>query len=69
MTDSETEIDSITSRKFPLLNGRKGENYGLWRLCLRAPWHVKGFWNAVQPENDDESESSSIISIPIVSLY
>lgn len=47
MSDSGDEYSLHTSTKIPRFHGRRGEDYGLWRLRLRAACRVKGIWNVV----------------------
>ena len=47
MSESEVETDGTSGIKIPRFHGRRGEDYGLWRLRLRAACRVKGVWNVV----------------------
>ena len=55
MSDSEVEANGTSGIKIPRFHGRRGEDYGLWRLRLRAACRVKGVWGVV----DSSSSSSS----------
>ena len=52
MSDSEVENDGSSGIKVPRFHIRRGEDYGLWRLRLRAACRVKGAWNVVQSDSD-----------------
>lgn len=47
MSDSDEDASQSSTTKIPRFNGRRGEDYGLWRLRLRAACRVKGVWNLV----------------------
>jgi hypothetical protein len=50
MSDSDTDTRRISSsHKIPRFNGKRGEDYGLWRLRLRAACRAKNLWSLVDP--------------------
>lgn len=59
MSDSDCEISPGSTLKIPRFHGRRGEDYGLWRLRLRAACRIKGVWNLVERSCDDTLDSSS----------
>lgn len=48
MSDFDAEANDSSGIKIPWFHWRRGEDYGLWRLRLRAACRVKGVWNAVE---------------------
>lgn len=54
MSESDVESETGSGIKIPRFHGRRGEDYGLWRLRLRAACRIKGVWKVV--------ESSSTVS-------
>ena len=48
MSESEVEADGTSGIKIPRFHGRRGDDYGLWRLRLRAACRVKGVWGVVE---------------------
>jgi hypothetical protein len=50
MSDSDTDTRrTSSSHKIPRFNGKRGEDYGLWRLGLRAACRAKKLWSLVDP--------------------
>jgi gag-polypeptide of LTR copia-type len=48
MSDSDTDNRRISSsHKIPRFNGKRGEDYGLWRLRLRAACRAQRLWSLV----------------------
>lgn len=62
MTESESEVDFSSGLKIPRFNGKQGEDYGLWRMRLRAACRVKGVWGIVESSSDSNSESTTTSS-------
>ena len=58
MSDSEAESER-TALKIPRFHGRRGEDYGLWRLRLRAACRVKGLWSLVEKKPTADAEEST----------
>lgn len=56
MTESDADMEKGTGIKIPRFYGNRGEDYGLWRLRLRAICRVKGVWKVFE---DAEVTSSS----------
>ena len=60
MSDSEVERESSTSLKTPRFKGKHEEDYGLWRMHLRAICRIKGVWSVVEKKvTTEQSEPSS----------
>ena len=59
MSDSEVETNSGTGIKIPRFHGKRGDDYGLWRLRLRAACRVKGVWNVVDRTASSTSTSET----------
>ena len=60
MSDLEVERESSTSFKIPCLEGKQGEDYGLWRIRLRAICPTRGVWSVGEKKRTTEqSEPSS----------
>lgn len=59
MSDSDVESDMGTGIKIPRFYGRRGDDYGLWRLRLRAACRVKGVWNVVEPTPASSATSAT----------
>ena len=60
MSDSDVERESSTSFKIPRFKGKQGEDYGLWRMRLRAICRIKGVWSVVEKKvTTEQSEPSS----------
>jgi len=53
MGDSESETS--TTLKLPRFYGKRNEDYGLWRMRLRAACRVKGVWSAVDSSSSSET--------------
>ena len=49
MSDTDGESSRSSATKIPRFHGRRGDDYGLWRLRLRAACRVKGVWDLVDP--------------------
>jgi len=49
MSDTDVESDVTSGFKIPRFHGKRDEDYGLWRLRLRAACRVKGIWSVVDP--------------------
>lgn len=58
MSESEMETEATNGIKISRFHGKRGEDYGLWRLRLRASCRVKGVWGVV----DSSAPSSSTLS-------
>lgn len=56
MADSDTETSSLKLVRF---HGKRGEDYGLWRMRLRAACRVKGVWNVVESTSETTLASTS----------
>eukprot|EP00171_Calliarthron_tuberculosum_P005278 IDg5278t1 len=50
MSVSDIDIDSMSTIKIPRFLGRRGDDYGLWRLRLRAICRVKGLWGVFEAD-------------------
>ena len=59
MSDSEVESSNSSGIKIPRFHGRRNEDYGLWRLRLRAACRVKGVWHVVDTSASATSSSST----------
>ena len=59
MSDSDGESNSGTGIKIPRFHGKRGEDYGLWRLRLRAACRVKGVWNVVESSSDSSTATDA----------
>lgn len=55
MADSDTETSSLKLVRF---HGKRGEDYGLWRMRLRAACRVKGVWKVVESTSETTSQTS-----------
>ena len=58
---SDTDVDNSKSNvlRIPRFHGRRGEDYGLWRLRLRAACRVKGVWHIVSEDTEHSTATSS----------
>ena len=56
---SEIEEETSVSLRIPRFNGSRTDDYGLWRMRLRAACRVKGVWDAVEESPGDAASSSS----------
>lgn len=71
MSDTDTESNDRTSvTNIPRFHGKGGEDYGLWRLRLRAACRVKGVWKYVDKSlsatpSRDTSESTGTDQIKL----
>ena len=59
MSDSEVEANGSSGIKIPRFHGRRGEDYGLWRLRLRAACRVKGVWGVVGSSSTSSSSTTT----------
>ncbi len=59
MSDSEIESEKSSGIKIPRFHGKRGDDYGLWRLRLRAACRVKGVWNVVEPHSSATEASAT----------
>ena len=64
MAEPETTVEYTSTLKIPRFNGKQGEDYGLWRMRLRAACRAKGVWGVAEPKNfqsgkDSNSESTA----------
>ena len=59
MSDSEVDSSTTSGVKIPRFHGKRGEDYGLWRLRLRAACRVKGVWGVVDPTSPASSTSEA----------
>lgn len=59
MTDTEGEYESTSGIKIPRFHGRRGEDYSLWRMRLRAACRIKGVWDVVECSTDSSSSTST----------
>ena len=61
MSESEDELGKTSTTEIPGYYGRRGEDYGLWRLRLRAACRVKGLWRICDPSQSETTlnETSS----------
>ena len=57
MSDSDVESTANSDTKIPRFHGKRGEDYGLWRLRLRAVCRIKGVWNVVETSPSDSYTS------------
>lgn len=48
MSESDGDTTRTNSTKIPHFHGKRGEDYGLWRMRLRAACRVKGLWNLIE---------------------
>jgi len=55
MSDSDTETSSLKLVRF---HGKRGEDYGLWRMRLRAACRVKGVWKVVESTSETTSQTT-----------
>ena len=65
MSDTDSESCRTTILKIPRFHGRRGENYSLWRLRLRAACRIKGVWDLVTEEASSSSSAASSRSTTI----
>lgn len=63
MSESEAEMGEASVTKIPRFNGRRGEDYGLWRLRLRAACRIKGVWKLVESTSATTLSSSDDTTI------
>jgi hypothetical protein len=50
MSDSDADTRrTSSSHKIPRFHGKRGEDYGLWRLRLRAVYRAEKLWSLVDP--------------------
>lgn len=61
MGDSESETS--TTLKLPRFYGKRNEDYGLWRMRLRAACRVKGVWRAVESGSSSETAEQNSESL------
>jgi len=61
MTDTETDMDTSTGMKIPRFNGKRGEDYGLWRHRLRAACRIKGVWGVVDATSSASTSTQGTI--------
>lgn len=62
MADNDEETSTLKLSRF---NGKRGEDYGLWRMRLRAVCRVKGVWKVLESNSkSDETEANSSTSDP-----
>ena len=64
MSESEAESTGSSEIKIPRFHGRRDEDYGLWRLRLRAACRVKGLWNVVDTSSSATSSESTSTTVP-----
>lgn len=57
MSDSEVESGKSSVTRIPRFYGRRGDDYGLWRLRSRAACRVQGIWSLV--ENDSSRSTGT----------
>lgn len=62
MSDTEDETGRTSVTKVPRFYGRRGEDYGLWRLRLRAACRVKGVWNLVGNAPSSATSSDATVA-------
>lgn len=60
MSDSETDPNGSTEIKLPRFHGRRGEEYGLWRLRLRVACRVKEVWGVVKNQSGAVSTTGTV---------
>lgn len=63
MSEAEGESTKKSATRIPRFHGRRGEDYGLWRLRLRAACRVNGIWNVVETMSSVSSSSGSATEI------
>ena len=51
--------DRTSITKLPRFHGKRGEDYGIWRLRLRAACRMKGVWNLVDKDSSAATTESS----------
>jgi len=59
MSDTDVESDTTSGIKIPRFHGKRGEDYALWRLHLRAACRVKGVWSVVATNADSTAATST----------
>lgn len=52
MSVSDAEADKLLAFKFPRFHGKRGEDYGLWRLRLRAALRVRILWSLTRKSSE-----------------
>ena len=58
MTGADVDANGMSGIKVPRFNGQRGEDYGLWRLRLRAACRIAGVWTVVEPKSTSSSTST-----------
>lgn len=66
MSESDVESETGSGIKVPRFNGKRDEDYSLWRLRLRAAFLNKGVWKVVEPTSTfyEASDSQSQTTAP-----
>ena len=56
---SEAEEETNIDLRIPRFNGSRTDDYGLWRMRLRAACRMKGVWDVVENLSGDSASSTS----------
>lgn len=67
MLDTDGESGGSSGIKIPRFHGHRYEDYGLWRLSLRAACRVKGVWGMVEEKSESASSTSTAADIEMKS--
>ena len=67
MDDSHDEKIGTSVSRIPRFNGKRGEDYGLWRLRLKAICRIKGVWAYVQSTPTQDKQAASLQQLEIAS--
>ena len=59
---SEAEEETNINLRIPRFNGSRTDDYGLWRMRLRAACRMKGVWDVVENLSGDSASSTSSTS-------
>jgi hypothetical protein len=64
MSDSEADNNnSSSSHRSPRFHGKRGEDYGLWRLRLRTACRTKKLWFLFDPAVIGDSSKPTTASL------
>ena len=67
MVDFDSDGESHSGLNIPRFHGKQGEDYGLWRMRLRAACRVKGVWGVVESTSNTDSQSTTATTTTTVS--
>jgi hypothetical protein len=65
MSRTIVEVSNSSNLKPPQFNGKKGDNYIMWKMKFEADWVIKRLYEAFQPDFEQELSSDEKVKLDL----